>query len=140
MVQAGVPQGSILGPLLFILFMSDLPIGISEIFKFADDTMINVSAESVDEVNEKLQCNINKVHTWFNHNRLKMNVNKSCVMYVGPRLKLVNNLTSNEKLTIHDNELMINESYPYIGLTVDSTLSWNNHIDMVQAVKNYVSE
>ena len=131
MVKAGVPQGSILGPLLFILFMSDLPIGISEIFKFADDTMINVSAESVYEVNEKLQCNINKVHTWFNHNRLKLNVNKSCAMYVGTRQKLANNLTSNEKLTINDNELMINESYPYIGLTVDSTLSWNNHIDML---------
>ena len=47
-----------------------------------------------------------------------MNVNKSCAMYVGTRQKLANNLPSNEKLTINDNELMINESYSYIGLTV----------------------
>ena len=130
-VRSGVSQGPILGPVLFLLFMSDLPLGISEIFLYADDTMINCQADTVDDINFQLQSDIDKVSHWFKQNKLTLNISKSSALYIGTRQKLMNNLTCNESLTINNADLEINNNYSYLGLTIDNSLTWNNHVDML---------
>ena len=131
-ICAGIPQGSILGPLLFVLFMSDLSMGIFEIFKYADDTMIDCYAETMDPLNSELQMNIDNVDTWFKQNKLRLNINKTSLMYIGTRQRLDTcvELTS-DPLKMDDQIITINDNYTYLGLTVDGTLSWNKHVDML---------
>ena len=70
-ITAGIPQGSILGPLLFILYMNDLPLHIdNNIDMFADDSTLYTSGHSVDEIQRSLQNNLNAVTTWCEDNRM----------------------------------------------------------------------
>jgi hypothetical protein len=131
-VRSGIPQGSILGPLLFVLFMSDLPMDIFEIFKYADDTMIDCYADTVHNINRMLQTDIDKVSSWFRHNKLKLNIDKSSVMYVGSKQKFNNSDFSDiGNLNIDNTDILVDETYRYLGLIVDSNLTWNEHIEML---------
>ena len=131
-ICAGIPQGSILGPLLFVLFMSDLSMGIFEIFKYADDTMIDCFAETMDPLNSEIQMNIDNVDTWFKQNKLRLNINKTSLMYIGTRQRLDTCVeVTSDPLKMDDQIITINDNYTYLGLTVDGTLSWNKHVDML---------
>ena len=68
-VRIGVPQGTVLGPILFLLFMNDLPMHVENVTLFADDTMIDVRGNTVDEVIILLQAEIDKLVSWFYMNK-----------------------------------------------------------------------
>ena len=87
-VKIGIPQGSVLGPTLFLLFMSDLPMFLPSITLFADDRMIEVASDTLDGVIKELQTNIDKLSTWFNRNNLTINNKKSCSMLIGTPQKI----------------------------------------------------
>ena len=78
----GVPQGSILGPILFSLYMNDLPLNItgSKIVLFADDTNILVSDENINNLQYKLNNVMSELQTWFTLNSLVVNVEKTLGM------------------------------------------------------------
>ena len=78
LIDKGVPQGSILGPLLFTIFINDFPSCLSNAFCniFADDTMIGVSDKSVTKIQQLLQNAVNEAIKWFGQNKLTSNINK----------------------------------------------------------------
>jgi len=83
MVISGVPQGSILGPLLFLIFINDLDVGIENwILKFADDTKVFSSVNSVEE-HSKLQKDLQAINRWSEEWQMLFNVDKCKVMHIG---------------------------------------------------------
>ena len=83
MVISGVPQGSILGPLLFLIFINDLDVGIENwILKFADDTKVFSSVNSVEE-HSKLQKDLQAIKRWSEEWQILFNVDKCKVMHIG---------------------------------------------------------
>ena len=121
----GIPQGSALGPTLFLIFIND----ISEYIKngtcniFADDVVIYVNAKNTDEVNRRLQDNLNEVNKWYLKNRLRINVEKTKVLLL--KSKDFNELD----ITIDGRKVEQVKSMKYLGLTIDDELKWNIHIN-----------
>lgn len=81
-LSTGVPQGSILGPLLFIIFVNDLNyLNISfKLFQYADDTTVTLAADSVSDLVVQLSNDLTRIATWLHHNHLLLNVSKSQAM------------------------------------------------------------
>ena len=89
-VQVGVPQGSILGPLLFSIFVNDLPnvVTHAQINMYADDTELHCCGKDLRNVQCGLQLDLCKVQDWQQANRLQLNVSKSVIMLIGSWQKL----------------------------------------------------
>ena len=89
-IDYGVPQGSNLAPLLFTLFINDLPNPLlnSDIIQFADDTTIYVSDLSTTEIQPLLQRDITKIADWFSNNKVTINHEKCMVINFGTNQKL----------------------------------------------------
>ena len=89
-IRIGVPQGSILGPILFQIYVNDLPgfIAESSLSMFADDTAIYSSAKTHEELELILQDDLHSVGQWLRYNRLTINASKTKVMEIGTPHKL----------------------------------------------------
>ena len=127
LLPIGVPQGTILGPLLFILYANDLFHNISTgtCVMYADDITLYCSAKSINEVQYNLQTCVDDTIKWLQTNKLVVNPLKCNSMLVGSRQK-VNNLTL--KIMINNIPVTYTRSFKLLGVTVDSNLTWGNHI------------
>ena len=85
---SGVPQGSLLGPVLFLLYINDLTLFVQNFNLYADDTELEVTGTTVENVIISLQIEVNRLNTWFKHNRLAVNASKCSSMLIGSRAKL----------------------------------------------------
>ncbi len=128
-IKCGVPQGSILGPLLFILYMNDLKqiLNFCRVSLYADDTVIWTTGMNVEEIQVKLQQDLINVTNWLRLNKLSVNASKCKTMIVSSP----NHSIRNEVLHLHiDNEELENvASYKYLGIHLDCTLSFVPHVD-----------
>ncbi len=120
-------KGSFLGPLLFLLYINDLPsiIQYSDINIYADDTEIHFCSDSVDDLHSKLQIDLDGVSEWLISNRLCVNSGKSVSMLIGLKRR-VKNLCL--ELFLNGKELVCVEKTKYLGLLIDRYLTWEDHI------------
>ena len=125
-ISCGVPQGSVLGPLLFLLYINDLPNVSSKLkfFLFADDTNIYFEADML-KVEKVVNNELKKLYLWLNVNCLSLNVSKTNYIIFHPYNKPLKT-----HITIKINKKAIIEKYhiKYLGVIIDSHLNWKQHI------------
>ena len=133
-VKCGVPQGSVLGPLLFSIFINDLPLHIlnTKIVcdLFADDNSIHSRETNVESIQSSLQEGLNDVLKWCDQNRMVVHPWKTKSMVLASRQKhqlkpLILNLTLGTNIT----ELV--REHKDLGITIDEELKWQPHIDNI---------
>ena len=123
-VTIGVPQGSVLGPLLFLVFINDLPLSVkhSNTILFADDTAIYYSGKNCNEIQNMMNEDLALVKKWLNDHRLTLNISKSKFVVVGGKqqLKRFQDLT----LKIEEDELSRESRYKYLGTIINENMTW----------------
>ena len=128
LVTHGIPQGSILGPLLFILFVNDLQIpgDNSRLLLFADDTTLLVRSREPQPLQNLAQSNLQLIETWLNANRLACNVSKTHYMIftLNPAVR-----THPFHLRLNDEPLNATTSTRFLGVMIDNRLTWDTHIN-----------
>ena len=125
----GVPQGSILGPVLFTLYVNDLPEVVKNCLSvlYADDLILVSSAKTPEAALTKLQLDLNKVIDWCDVNRLTPNVDKTKFMWFTSHQKLDNTL--DQPVLVKGTSLGEVEDYKYLGIWLDSTLSFKRQLE-----------
>ena len=129
-ITCGVPQGSILGPLLFLIYINDI-INSSSLLTyvlFADDTSVFYSHKCLNTLVNILNSELAKISKWFKCNKLSLNIDKTC---------FINFNTSKSQPIIPNNIFIDNmpinerESTKFLGVTLDSNLTWNDHANNI---------
>ena len=130
-IRHGVPQGSVLGPLLFLLYINDIKESskILEFFLFADDTTVYYSDKTNPGTENLLNLELSKVSVWLAANKLSLNVKKSNFLHFHygkirkPTISLMLNGSKIEE----------KEVTKYLGVFIDNKLTWKAHIEHVKA-------
>ena len=122
-ISTGVPQGSALGPFLFLIFINDMPQHVNDAScnMFADDNSIYSTGVSVIEMEKRFQKSINDANSWYQNNRLPVNIVKTLFMISGSTRKLtdLNNSNINPKIVFNGETLNRVEKCMYLGLTLE---------------------
>ena len=130
-VTMGVPQGSILGPLLFLLFVNDLPDVVQEtsINLFADDTAIYSADSDPTVLGERVEKDLGRVALWIHSNGLRLNVAKTQLMVLSRRGRREE--ADSVRVKIGEVELQQQSCVRYLGVEIDRDLTWKAHIQKV---------
>ena len=126
-VSCGVPQGSILGPLLFIIYINDMHYAIkfSKVHHFADDTNLLFSHKNVKILRKRVNMDLGLLFDWLCANRLSLNVGKTeFVIFRPTRSKRLDRIT----LKINRCKIFESNKIKYLGMILDSNLNWQHHI------------
>ena len=126
-VSCGVPQGSILGPILFLLYINDLPnsTNLLKFILFADDTNLFYSSKDQKEATSVINRELRSVSEWMNCNKLSVNLKKTCYMIFSNKDVVSSNIVFNNAL--------INQvtKTTFLGVIIDNKLSWRHHCQKI---------
>jgi len=134
-ITCGVPQGSILGPLLFLLYINDIqniPIE-SEILSFADDTTLFITGKNIQNLQNKANMESKHLYEWLCANKLSLNVSKTKYILFGA----TKNQSLNFNIKINNQNIeQISDNNPtksitFLGVHIDEKLTWKYHINLV---------
>ena len=131
-IQTGVPQGSILGPLLFIIFFNDITDVIegARVVKYADDTVIYVADKDMNVIKTKLSNDMDSIADWFDENGLIINLKKGKTesLLFGTSQRIAKQSESLDVM-YRGSKILSTKQYKYLGVEIDSTLNLNTHFE-----------
>lgn len=143
-IQYGVPQGTVLGPLLFSLYINDLLNLNSEgkIISFADDTVVLYKSHSWDSLRSLVQRDLTNIFQWFQNNTLTLNSNKT--KYIAFSSYKVNTPSFNSiEITVNKNTIKLAEhdKVKYLGVIIDRHMRWDQHTTLiVKKIRGVISK
>ena len=129
--MCGVPQGPIIGPLLFILYVNDITYtsNVLDFILFADDTTILYSHENIESKIDVVNVELKKVSNWFKTNKLSVNASKTNYMLLGTS-HMTSSKIQQDLDVILDNTVLDRVSHTkFLGVLIDENLTWKYHID-----------
>ena len=141
-VTCGVPQGSLLGPLLFLLYTNDMPdkVRYCKLALYADDTCLFFSNKDPNLIYERINYDLEIISEWLNANKLVINAKKCETMIIGTKQKLKKwkNLIDDNQVYIDNTPVTKVKACKYLGIYIDENLSWNRQTEFLKSkvVKN----
>ena len=129
-VDCGVPQGSVLGPILFLLYINDIANSLlkSKCLLFADDTSLFHSSKNIQQLESTLNNDLNNIQEWLLCNKLSLNVSKSSCVTFSPKQKHTRSL----QLEINCEIIKEKTTTKYLGVIVDKHLTWKHHLESIK--------
>ena len=132
-IVSGVPQGSILGPALFLLLVNYLPLALkNDIGIYADDSTLYASAPTLAEVEEKIRPDVVAASMWVKENTMKMHPSKTKYSIISNRQKIAISAKQSLNLSVDGMQLTKVDSERVLRVYIDSRLTWNEHIETLR--------
>jgi hypothetical protein len=124
----GVPQGSVLGPLLFVLYINDIVSAVDfvKIRLFADDTLLYVECNNVNDGIDKINHDLVNIMDWLNYNSLALNVKKTKAMIISRK-----DVRAEKQIKVDNDQIEIVNEFSYLGVLIDSKLSFINYSNYI---------